>query len=314
MNLVTGGGGFIGSHLTRALVKRGDRVRVLDNLSTGSRQRLADVVGDVEWIEGDIRDAETVQRACAGVDTVYHHAAIASVARSVEEPGLTNDVNICGTLNMLSAARDCGARRLVFASSSAVYGAIAATPKAETLPTVPTSPYGIQKMAGELYVSSWYTLYGLETVALRYFNVFGPGQDPRGGYAAVIPRWIAAALASEPVTIYGNGEQSRDFIHVSDVVAINLVAAAHPAAAGAVFNVGTGQSSTLLTLADEIGRAVGRRLAVHHEPVRAGDLFESVADTTRLRSVLGYTPATDFAGGIANTVDGYLSERTAGAT
>lgn len=313
MNLVTGGGGFIGSHLTRALVKRGDRVRVLDNLSTGSRRRLADVVGDLEWIEGDIRDAETVRRACAGVDTVYHHAAIASVARSVEEPGLTNDVNISGTLNMLTAARDCGARRLVFASSSAVYGAIVATPKIETLPTVPTSPYGIQKMAGELYVSSWYTLYGLETVALRYFNVFGPGQDPRGGYAAVIPRWIAAALASESVTIYGNGEQSRDFIHVSDVVAINLAAAAHPAAAGAVFNVGTGQSSTLLTLADEIGRAVGHPLAMHLEPARAGDLFESVADTTRLRSVLGYTPTTNFASGIANTVDAYLSERAAGA-
>jgi UDP-N-acetylglucosamine/UDP-N-acetyl-alpha-D-glucosaminouronate 4-epimerase len=306
MRLVTGGGGFIGSHLARALVQRGEQVRVLDNGETGGTHRLADVIDEIEWVDGDIRDRSTVERACAGVDTVFHHAAIASVPRSVEQPQMANDVNVNGTLNVLAAATVNGVRRVVFASSSAVYGDNPETPKHETLSAAPTSPYGVQKLAAEMYVSMWPQLYGLETVSLRYFNVYGPGQDPQSDYAAVIPRFIAAAIAGAPITIHGSGEQSRDFININDVIAINLLAATSASAVGAVLNVGTGRSVTVLALVDQIGRALSRRVEVRHGPSRPGDIFESVADITRLRSILGYEPQVSFADGIASTVDAYL--------
>jgi UDP-glucose 4-epimerase len=305
MMLVTGGGGFIGSHLTRALVRRGERVRVLDNSQSGGKHRLADVLTDIEWIDGDICDRDVVTRACEDIDTVFHQAAVASVSRSVSEPVMTHDVNVNGTLNILMAARAAGVRRVVYASSSAVYGDNPATPKVETLPAFPTSPYGVQKLSAELYCSIWHDLYGVETVSLRYFNVFGAGQDPHSEYAAVIPRFISAAIAGDPVTIYGSGKQSRDFIHVSDVVAINMLAAKSDSAVGKTINAGSGKSITILTLVEEIGRALGRELDVRYDPPRMGDLFESVADITQLTSALGYEPQVGFSDGVALTVEAF---------
>jgi UDP-glucose 4-epimerase len=311
--LVTGGGGFVGSHLARALVRRGEWVRVLENGAAGplaaSGARLAEVRAEVEWIAGDVRDPEAVRQACAGVEVVLHQAAIVSPARSVAEPELTHAVNVTGTLHVLQAARAAGVRRVVVASSAAVYGDSPVSPKAETLPTVPVSPYGVQKLAAEGYTRIWHSLYGLETVALRYFNIFGPGQDPASEYAAVIPRFIAAALAGEPPVVYGDGEQSRDFISIQNVVAANLLAATAPTAAGMVLNVGTGESVTLKTLLAEIGRALGRPVTPRFAPARPGDIRESRADISLLRATLGYTPAVSFAEGLAATIHAY-QERT----
>ena len=312
MYLVTGGGGFIGAHLVRALVGRGERVRVLDNGSSGGAWRVGEALAAVEWIEGDIRDQETVRRACAGVDVVLHHAAVASVPRSIAEPEMTHACNVDGTLNVLIAAQRAGVRRVVFASSSAVYGDQPTSPKAESLPLRPLSPYGAHKVAGEAYCQVWHSLYGLETVALRYFNVFGPGQDPQSEYAAVIPRFIAAALAGQAPTIYGDGEQSRDFISVGNVVEANLLAATVPAAAGAVLNVGGGISVTLNQLVAEIGQAIGRELRPQYAPSRPGDVRESLADITRLRATLGYMPAVSFSAGLAQTVAAFASTESAG--
>ncbi len=305
MYLVTGGGGFIGSHLVRTLVRRGERVRVLDNGFAGSRDRIADVLGHVEWIDGDIRDAEMVRRACRGVEVVLHHAAVASPFRSIAEPLMAHDVNVTGTLNVLIAARDESVRRVVFASSAAVYGNLPTTPKIEALPLQPVSPYGVHKLAGESYCPVWHSIYGLETVALRYFNVFGPSQDPKSEYAAVIPRFITTVLAGETPVVYGDGEQSRDFIYVGNVVDINLLAATVPAAAGMIMNVGTGKKITLNLLLAEIGRIVGREIVATYEPVRPGDVYESLADVSRLRSVLQYEPAVSFGEGIERTLRAY---------
>ena len=305
MYLVTGGGGFIGSHLVRTLVRRGERVRVLDNGFSGSRDRIADVLGEVEWIDGDIRDADMVRRACRDVEVVLHHAAVASPFRSIAEPLMAHDVNVTGTLNVLIAARDEGVRRVVFASSAAVYGNLPTTPKTEALPLQPVSPYGVHKLAGESYCPVWHSIYGLETVALRYFNVFGPSQDPKSEYAAVIPRFITTVLAGEIPVVYGDGEQSRDFIYVGNVVDINLLAATVPAAAGMIMNVGTGKKITLNLLLAEIGRIVGREIVATYEPVRPGDVYESLADVSRLRSVLQYEPAVSLGEGIERTLRAY---------
>ncbi len=302
MYLVTGGGGFIGSHLVRTLVQRGERVRVLENGFSGSRQRIADVLDDVEWIDGDIRNVETVQRACVGVEVVLHQAAVASVPRSIAEPEMTHETNITGTVNVLQAARAAGARRVVFASSSAVYGNLPDSPKHEAMPVQPLSPYGVQKLAAESYCRIWHGIYGLETVALRYFNVFGPAQDPASEYAAVIPRFISAVLAGRTPVIYGDGEQSRDFIPVQDVVEANLHAATAMGAAGSVMNVGLGASVTLNRLVDEIGRIIGKPVQPVYEPARAGDVRESVADTSLLRATLSYTPAVSFSEGLELTL------------
>jgi len=302
MYLVTGGGGFIGAHLVRALVRRGERVRVLDNGSSGGPHRIADVLADVEWIAGDVRDLPTVRRACAGVGVILHHAAIASVPRSVAAPDESHATNLTGTLHVLLAARDAGVRRVVFASSSAVYGNLATTPLSEALPTRPLSPYGAQKLAAEDYCRVWHALFGLETVALRYFNVFGPGQNPAGDYAAVIPRFIAAALRGERPTIFGDGEQSRDFIFIRDVVDANLRAATAPEAAGVVLNVGTGASTTLNRLVAELGKILGREVRPIHEAGRPGDVRASEADIALLRATLGFAPSIPFAEGLAATV------------
>jgi len=302
MQLVTGGGGFVGSHLVRALVHRGDAVRVLDNGLTGSRERIADVLADVEWIEGDIRDAATLRRACRGVDVVFHQAAMPSVPRTIAEPEMTHAINLTGTLNVLVAARASGVRQVMFASSCAVYGNHPVSPKAESLPPQPLSPYAVHKLAAEAYCQVWHTIYGLETVALRYFNVFGPSQDPRSDYAAVIPRFVTAALAGTSPTIYGDGEQSRDFIYVGDVVEANLRAAVAPAAAGKVMNVGTGASVTLNQLIGELELILGRQIEPVYAEPRAGDVRESQADISLLRATLGWAPGTSLHDGLRHTV------------
>jgi len=308
MYLVTGGGGFIGSHLVRELVRRGERVRVLDDSSSGSRARIADVLAEVEWSDGDVREIAVVQRACQGVDVVLHHAAIASVPRSVREPELTHEVNVTGTLNVLNAARAMGVRRVVFASSAAVYGDLAASPKAESLPTRPVSPYGVQKLAAEAYCRIAPALYGLETVGLRYFNIFGPAQDPMSEYAAVIPRFITAILAGRLPVVYGDGEQTRDFLYIQNVVEINLLAASVPAVSGVVLNVGSGVAISLNQLLAELERIMGKEINVTSQQARSGDIRESVAEISLLRAMFGYTPTVSFAEGLARTVDAYRRE------
>ncbi|HEY7122640.1 MAG TPA: SDR family oxidoreductase [Ktedonobacterales bacterium] len=309
MYLVTGGGGFIGSHLVRALVQRGMDVRVLDNSSSGSRERIADVRREVEWVDGDIRDAELVRKACQGVEVILHQAAVASVPRSIAEPDMTHAVNITGTLNVLLAARETGVRRVVFASSSAVYGNLPTTPKTEMMPTQPLSPYGVQKLAAESYCRIWHAIYGVETVALRYFNVFGPAQDPNSEYAAVIPRFISAVVGGQTPVVYGDGEQSRDFIYISNVVDVNLLAATAPEAAGQVINVGTGTKITLNHLLRELGRLSEHPLRAQYEAARSGDVRESLADISLMHTLLGYTPAVSFAEGLALTFQAF--ERSA---
>lgn len=305
MYLVTGGGGFIGSHLVRALVQRGMHVRVLDNNTSGNRQRIIDVLREIEWVDGDVRDAETLCKVCQGVEVILHQAAVASVPRSIAEPEMTHATNITGTLNVLLAARDMGVRRVVFASSSAVYGNLPVTPKTETIPTQPLSPYGVQKLAAESYCRIWHTLYGVETVALRYFNVFGPAQDPQSEYAAVIPRFISAVVEGRTPVVYGDGEQSRDFIFISNVIDVNLLAATVPEAAGQVINVGTGEKITLNHLLAELGRIAEQPIHAAYEAARPGDVRESLPDISRMRSVLGYEPAVSFAEGLAVTFQAY---------
>ncbi len=307
MYLVTGGGGFIGSHLVRALVQRGMDVRVLDNSSSGSREHIADVRHEVEWVDGDIRDAELVRKVCRGVEVILHQAAVASVPRSIAGPDITHAVNVTGTLNVLLAAREAGVRRVVFASSSAVYGNLPATPKTEKMATQPLSPYGVQKLAAESYCRIWHAIYGVETVALRYFNVFGPAQDPNSEYAAVIPRFISAVVEGQTPVVYGDGEQSRDFIYISNVVDVNLLAATVPEAAGQVINVGTGTKITLNHLLLELGRISEHPLRARYAAARSGDVRESLADISLMRAVLGYTPAVSFAEGLALTFQSFES-------
>jgi UDP-N-acetylglucosamine/UDP-N-acetyl-alpha-D-glucosaminouronate 4-epimerase len=303
--LVTGGGGFIGSHIVRALVKRGERVRVLENGFSGSKRRISDVLADVEWIDGDVRDQELVQLACRDVEVVLHQAAVASVPRSIAEPEMTHATNLTGTLNVLIAAQRAGARRVVVASSSAVYGDLPGSPKSETMPVQPLSPYAAHKLAGEHYCRIWQELYGLETVALRYFNVFGPAQDPQSEYAAVIPKFITTVLSNHAPTVFGDGEQSRDFIYVANVVDVNLLAATAPAAAGAVINIGTGTAITLNRLVAELELASGRPVHPVYATARAGDIRESVADISRLRTLLRYEPSVSFGEGLRQTMHAF---------
>ncbi len=304
--LVTGGAGFIGSHLVEGLLARGDAVRIFDDLSSGRREHLEGPGGDLEVVLGDVRDLDALRGAARGCDAVLHEGALPSVKRSVEDPRLAHDVNATGTLNVLVAARDVGVRRVVFASSSAVYGESAALPKVETMPPEPVSPYAAQKLAGERYCAIFHGLYGLETVALRYFNIFGPRQDPRSEYAAVVPRFVTALLRGQRPTVFGDGEQSRDFTYVANVVAANLRALEAPAAAlGRAFNVACGERYTLNALLDAIRRETGRDLAATYEAPRPGDIRHSQAGIELARAVLGYEPAVSFEEGIRRTVAWY---------
>jgi UDP-N-acetylglucosamine/UDP-N-acetyl-alpha-D-glucosaminouronate 4-epimerase len=305
--LVTGGGGFIGSNVVRALLARGDDVRVLDNFSTGSRANLAGLEHDVQLVEGDLRSYERVHAAVRGTEVVFHQGALPSVPRSVQDPLTTTAVNIEGTLNVLLAARDEGVRRIVNASSSSVYGNTGALPRVETQAPDPISPYAVAKLAAERFCTSFSRVYGMEIVSLRYFNVFGPRQDPTSQYAAVVPRFIRAVAAGEAVTIYGDGEQSRDFTFVDNIVGANLLAADAAGVGGEILNVATGGSVTVNALADAVGALLGRPVEKAYEPTREADVRASWADIEQARHLLGYEPGVDFAEGLQRTTDYLLA-------
>ena len=308
--LVTGGSGFIGSNLARALLARGDEVRVLDNFSTGNRDNLAGLEHDVELVEGDLRSYERVHAAVRGVEVVFHQGALPSVPRSVQDPLTTTAVNVEGTLNVLLAARDEGVRRIVNASSSSVYGNTGTLPRVETQAPDPISPYAVAKLAAERFCTSFARVYGMEIVSLRYFNVFGPRQDPSSQYAAVVPRFIRAIADDEPVTIYGDGDQSRDFTFVDNVVGANLLAADAPDVGGEILNVATGDSVTVNALADAIGAMLGKPVEKVYEPAREADVRASWADVGEAKRLLGYEMRVDFAEGLRRTADYLLSERS----
>ncbi len=301
--LVTGGGGFIGSNVVRALLARGDDVRVLDNFSTGSRANLAELENDVQLVEGDLRSYERVHAAVRGAEVVFHQGALPSVPRSVQDPLTTTAVNIEGTLNVLLTARDEGVRRIVNASSSSVYGNTGELPRVETQAPDPISPYAVAKLAAERFCTSFSRVYGMEIVSLRYFNVFGPRQDPSSQYAAVVPRFIRAIADGEAVTIYGDGEQSRDFTFVDNVVAANLLAADAAGVGGEILNVATGGSVTVNALADAIGALLGRPVEKSYEPAREADVLASWANVSEAQSLLGYEPTVDFDSGLRRTAD-----------
>jgi UDP-glucose 4-epimerase len=306
--LVTGGAGFIGSNLVHALVARGEEVVVLDDFSTGRRKNLAGLDGKFTLVEGDVRDARAVDRAMAGCDFVLHEAALPSVPRSVEAPLESNAVNVDGTLAVLEAARRTGVKRVVFAASSSAYGETPTLPKVETMPPLPLSPYAAAKLAGEHYMRAYHASYGLETVSLRYFNVFGPNQNPASQYAAVIPRFVTAALTEKAPTIYGDGLQSRDFCHIDNVIEANLLATTAPGAAGEVFNIACGERITLLDVISLLATIVGKPIRPIHEPARAGDIKHSLADIERARAILGYRVKVDFEAGLRRTVEWYRCE------
>jgi nucleoside-diphosphate-sugar epimerase len=310
--LVTGGGGFIGSHLAARLLEHGHHVRVLDNFATGRRSNMA-VLGDaVELVEGDIQSYERASRAVSGCEVVFHQAALPSVPRSVQDPLTSNATNVIGTLNVLLAARDQGVRRVVCASSSSVYGPGDGTAaKCEDRAPAPISPYATAKLAGEGYARSFHSVYGLETVALRYFNVFGPRQDPTSQYAAVIPNWITALLAGRRPVIFGDGEQSRDFTYVSNVVDANLLAIDAPGVAGQVFNVACGRRVTLNRLVGELRELIGSDVEPVYAEPRVGDIKHSLADLRAARARLGYEPAVALREGLQRTIEHLRTSRTA---
>lgn len=308
--LVTGGAGFIGSHLVEELVRRGEQVRVVDNLSTGRAENLAPWREDIEFLEGDLSDPAVAQRAVEGVDYVLHQAALPSVPRSVEDPRASHEANVTGTLNLLLAARDAGVKRVVYAGSSSAYGDTPTLPKHEAMPPAPLSPYAASKLAGEYYCRVFHKVYGLETVVLRYFNIFGPRQDPTSQYAAVIPKFITALLRGDPPTIYGDGEQSRDFTYVRNVVEANLLACTAPAAVGEVINVATGTRFTINELFARLRELCGCEVEPLYAPPRPGDVRHSQADIGKAERLLGYRPVVSFREGLKLTVDWFRNPCT----
>jgi nucleoside-diphosphate-sugar epimerase len=308
--LVTGGAGFIGSNIAERLVALGKSVRVLDNFLTGNRENLRSFEKQVEILEGDLRNPADVRRAVAGVRFVLHVAALPSVLRSVQEPQLAHDINVNGTLALLLAAREAGCQRVVFSSSSSVYGDGAELPKHEEMTPTPISPYGVHKLTGEYYCRVFWQLYGLETVSLRYFNVFGPRQDPCSEYAAVIPKFITAVLADRSPTIYGDGGQTRDFSHIDNIVDANLAACAAPKEAlGQTFNIACGGRVSLLELLDTINELTGKAIRPVFAPPRPGDIRHSHADITKARKLLGWEPRVSFRAGIEHTIAWYRQKR-----
>ncbi|GIW99908.1 MAG: UDP-glucose 4-epimerase-like protein [Pirellulaceae bacterium] len=303
--LVTGGAGFIGSHLVTSLVQRGDQVVVLDNLSTGFKHNLAHVWEDIEFVHGDVADADTVGRVMKGVELVFHQAALASVPLSIQRPLDTHHACVTGTLNLLHHAAQAGVRRFVYAASSSAYGDQPFSAKRESDLPQTLSPYAAAKLAGEYYCQAFFHSFGLETVGLRYFNVFGPRQDPASPYSAVIPLFVTAILSGKPPTIFGDGQQSRDFIFVDNVVHGNLLAASVPEASGQVFNMGQGKQTTLLQLLDILGELLGQRVEPRFEAARPGDVRESMADISQARRVLGFEPLVDLRRGLEATIDYY---------
>jgi len=304
--LITGGAGFIGSNIAEHLVGRGCRVRVFDNFSTGKRANVQSFATKAEIFEGDLCDARSIEEAVRGVRYVLHLGAIPSVPRSVENPQATNEVNITGTVNLLVAARDAGVKRVVFTSSSSVYGDTPTLPKRENMPPSPLSPYAIHKITGEYYAAIFWRLYGLETVSLRYFNVFGPRQDPQSQYAAVIPRFITAILRDQSPVIFGDGSQTRDFSHVENIIEANRLACEAPnEALGQSFNIACGGRISLLDLVDTVNKILGKNVKPKFDPARPGDILHSQADITKAEKLLGWKPKVDFPEGIAKTVAWY---------
>jgi len=307
--LVTGAAGFIGSSLVRALVQRGEQVRGIDNFETGRRENLQDTQSHIDFREIDILDVEALRSACAGVDYVLHQAAIPSVPKSVADPARSNRTNIEGTLNVLIAARDAGVKRVVYAASSSAYGDTPTLPKREDMAPLPLSPYAVSKLAGELYMKVFHGVYGLPTVSLRYFNIFGPYQDPTSPYSAVLAKFITQMLRGESPTIYGDGEQSRDFNYIDNAVEANLLATTAPAAdvAGQVFNIATGSRYDLNETVKLLAPLTGYNGHVTYAPERAGDIKHSLADIELARQKLRYDPKVDFKEGLRRTVEWYRS-------
>ena len=303
--LVTGGAGFIGSGIVEELVRRGEAVRVLDNFSTGRRENIAPFLKDIELIGGDLRHLDTVRQAVDGVDYILHQGAVPSVPKSIDDPLDTDESNVRGTLNLLVAARDAGVKRVVCASSSAVYGDTPTLPKTEEMKPAPLSPYAVSKLAGEHYCRVFYQVYSLETVALRYFNVFGPRQDPTSQYAAVIPKFVTAMLKGEQPVIYGDGQQSRDFSHVTNVVQANLLAATAPDVIGQVFNIACGQGYNLLELVAAINQILGTDITPIHTAPRVGDIKHSLADIAKAREMLSYQVEVEFKEGLRRLIAWY---------
>jgi nucleoside-diphosphate-sugar epimerase len=312
--LITGGCGFIGSHLVEALLRSGAAVRVLDNLATGRRDNINQTriqdgePGQVTFLEGDITDRKAVQEALQGVDYVLHQAALPSVQRSVEDPLSTNLVNVEGTLNVLLAAREAGVKRVVYASSSSVYGDSPTLPKIEDMPPNPRSPYAVSKLSAEAYCRAFTQVYGLETVSLRYFNVFGPRQDPASPYAAVVPRFIDALLHQQRPVIYGDGKQSRDFTYIENVVQANLLAMTTSGVGGEAFNIACGASVRLLTVLQLLAEFSGQPLNPEYQAPRAGDVRHSLADISKAERMLGYRPVIPFREGLRQTL-AYFRQR-----
>ncbi len=310
--LVTGGAGFIGSHIVEELVRRGERVRVLDNFLTGKRENLAPFEGRFELVEADVRDLDACRAAARGADFVLHQAALPSVPRSIEDPRTSHEINLTGTLNVLVAAHEAKVRRVVFASSSSVYGDDPRLPKKEGQEGRTLSPYAVNKAAGEKYCQVFDSAFGLETVCLRYFNIFGPRQDPHSQYAAVVPLFVLRYLAGQAPVIHGDGEQSRDFTYVSNVVEANLRAAEAPGASGGVFNIGCGGRTTVKDLALIIRDILSSRVEPVHDPDRPGDVKQSHADISQARARLGYVPRVNFREGLERTVAWYKDKESKG--
>lgn len=303
--LVTGGAGFIGSHIVERLVNDGHKVRVLDNFTSGKRTNIAPLGSRVDVFEGDIRSAEDCHRACKDVEMVFHLAAMPSVPRSVADPKTTHEVNVNGTFNLLLAARDAKCRRLIFAASSSAYGDLPDLPKRETACPKPLSPYAVHKLLGEQYNHAFSCCYGFETISLRYFNVFGPRQDPKSEYAAAVPAFVAAVLHDQPPTVYGDGEQTRDFTYIDNVVHANVLASKAARTAGEIVNIACGERVSVNQIIREINTLLGRRLTPKYVPERPGDVKHSLADISLARKLLGFEPQVNFADGLRNAIDWY---------
>jgi UDP-glucose 4-epimerase len=308
--LITGAAGFIGSHLAHALVGRGDTVRALDSFATGRRENLAGILSQIELHEADLRDAAAVERACVGVDFILHQAALPSVPRSVKDPRSSHENNIDGTFNLLEAARAAGVKRVVYAASSSAYGNQPGFPRVETMQPQPIAPYPVQKLTGELYMQSYWRVYGLETVCLRYFNIFGPRQVPDSPYSGVMAKFILQMLRGEAPTIQGDGEQSRDFTYVDNAVSANLLAVVAPAGdvAGRVFNIACGERHTLNETYMLLAKLMGFTEQAQHGSERAGDIRISLADISAARQAFGYMPLVGFEEGLRRTVEWYRAE------